>query len=194
MVFLQRINIAPAAIVVRSPIEISVRRLRPVNTSKSLIQPPPTFLGSNCGKKNVFFARILLSKSQAPASRKRMGQIRDTPEPCTSPAAKRVNRNSMRPTSPSKKSNGTPRKPDVKISYDGFWTTQRPAAGPFSKEWFQTQFSVMPYWWAMIKLAMSVSKSCVAIVAFGTLGRALIDAAKLYANGRFVHEVSQPIF
>lgn len=38
-------------------------------------------------------------------------------------------------------------------------------------------------------MALSVSKLNVAIVALGTVGRAVVDAAQLYAYTRFVNEV-----
>jgi len=38
-------------------------------------------------------------------------------------------------------------------------------------------------------MALSVSKLNVAVVTFGTVGRAVVDAAQLYAYTRFVNEV-----
>ena len=78
---------------------------------------------------------------------------------------------------------------NVRFSNDGFWTTQHPAAKPFSVEWFRTHVGMIPYVWAMIKMALSVSKLSVAVVALGTVARAIVDAAQLYAYTRFVNEV-----
>jgi hypothetical protein len=78
---------------------------------------------------------------------------------------------------------------NVRLSNDGFWTTQHPAAKPFSVEWFRIHVGMIPYVWAMIKMALSVSKLSVAVVALGTVGRAVVDAAQLYAYTRFVNEV-----
>ena len=39
-------------------------------------------------------------------------------------------------------------------------------------------------------MAISVSRLSVATITFGTLGRAIVDAAQLYAYTRFVNEVS----
>jgi hypothetical protein len=80
--------------------------------------------------------------------------------------------------------------PKVRYSNDGFWTTQHPAAIAFSIEWFRTHLVMIPYCWAMLKMAMSVSKMSVITITLGTLGRALVDAAQLYAYTRFVNEVS----
>jgi hypothetical protein len=83
-----------------------------------------------------------------------------------------------------------PKQPsNVRLSNDGFWTTQHPAAKAFSVEWFRIHLAMIPYFWAMIRMAMSVSKLSVAIVGFGTVGRAVVDAAQLYAYTRFVNEV-----
>ena len=79
--------------------------------------------------------------------------------------------------------------PKVRFSYDGFWTTQHPTAKAFSKEWFQAHLAMVPYAWDMVKMAFSVSKMCVFTVGLGTLGRALVDGAQLFAYTRFVHEV-----
>ena len=78
---------------------------------------------------------------------------------------------------------------NVRFSDDGFWTTQHPAAKPFSLEWFRTHLGMLPYFWAMIKMALSVNKWSVAVVTLGTVGRAVVDAAQLYAYTRFVNEV-----
>jgi hypothetical protein len=80
-------------------------------------------------------------------------------------------------------------KPKVRYSYDGFWTTQHPDTTAFSIEWFKIHFSMIPYCWVMLKMALSVSKASVLIVAMGTVCRAIIDAAQLYAYTRFVNEV-----
>jgi hypothetical protein len=79
--------------------------------------------------------------------------------------------------------------PKVRYSNDGFWTTRHPAATAFSVEWFKTHFVMVPYCWAMLNMALSVSKFSVALIALGTVGRALVDAAQLYAYTRFVNEV-----
>ena len=78
---------------------------------------------------------------------------------------------------------------NVRFSNDGFWTTQHPAAKPFSFEWFRIHVGMIPYVWAMIKMALSVSKLSVVVVALGTVARAIVDAAQLYAYTRFVNEV-----
>lgn len=80
--------------------------------------------------------------------------------------------------------------PKVRYSNDGFWTTQHPAAKAFSIEWFRTHLVMIPYCWAMLKMAISVSRMSVITITLGTLGRAVVDAAQLYAYTRFVNEVS----
>jgi hypothetical protein len=77
----------------------------------------------------------------------------------------------------------------VRYSYDGFWTTQHPVAKAFSKDWLKAHLEIIPYCWDMAKLAFSISKLCVFTIAMGTLGRAVVDAAQLYAYTRFVNEV-----
>jgi len=88
------------------------------------------------------------------------------------------------------KASVTQESPKVRYSNDGFWTTQHPAAKAFSIEWFRTHLVMIPYCWAMLKMAISVSRMSVITITLGTLGRALVDAAQLYAYTRFVNEVS----
>ena len=80
-------------------------------------------------------------------------------------------------------------KPKVRYSDDGFWTTQHPIARAFSVDWFKTHLAMIPYCWEMLRMAMSVSKMSVLIVSLGTVARAVVDAAQLYAYTRFVNEV-----
>jgi hypothetical protein len=94
---------------------------------------------------------------------------------------------------PEKTKKVTPEKsPEVRFSYDGFWMTQHPTAKAFSRDWFSAHLSMVPYCWDMIKMAFVVSKFCVVTVTLGTLGRAVVDAAQIYAYTRFVHEVQSP--
>ena len=121
-----------------------------------------------------------------------MGQIKDRPFPWKKRDTKRKNRAFTIPMEKPKSS--APKEPpkehcNVRLSNDGFWTTQHPAAKPFSIEWFRIHATMIPYFWAMIKMALSVSKLDVAVVTFGTVGRAVVDAAQLYAYTRFVNEV-----
>ena len=81
--------------------------------------------------------------------------------------------------------------PKVRYSCDGFWTTQHPAAKAFTFEWFNVHMSMVPYFWAMLKLALSVSKQSVITIVLGTIFRAVLDVASLYAYTRFVNEVYQ---
>jgi hypothetical protein len=80
-------------------------------------------------------------------------------------------------------------KPKVRYSNDGFWTTQHPAATAFSIEWFKIHIAMVPYCLELLRMAFSVSKSCLLTVAVGTVVRAFVDAAQLYAYTRFVNEV-----
>lgn len=80
--------------------------------------------------------------------------------------------------------------PKIRYSNDGFWTTQHPAAKAFSIEWFKTHIVMIPYCWAMLKMAISVSRLSVATISLGTVGRAIVDVAQLYAYTRFVNEVT----
>lgn len=121
-----------------------------------------------------------------------MGQIRDRPFPWKKRDTKRRDRVFTLPMEKPKTSapKESPKEPsNIRLSNDGFWTTQHPAAKPFSIEWFRIHVTMIPYFWAMIKMALSVSKLNVAIVALGTVGRAVVDAAQLYAYTRFVNEV-----
>lgn len=79
--------------------------------------------------------------------------------------------------------------PKVRYSNDGFWTTQHPAATAFSLEWFKIHFAMVPYCLELLRMAYSVSSSCLLTVAVGTIVRAFVDAAQLYAYTRFVNEV-----
>jgi hypothetical protein len=80
--------------------------------------------------------------------------------------------------------------PGVRYTYDGFWTTQHPAAKAFSADWFRTHFTMIPYCWEMAVMAARVSMISAMTVVLGTIGRAIVDAAQLYAYTRFVNEVS----
>ena len=93
---------------------------------------------------------------------------------------------------PQEKPQGSKKKesPGVRYTYDGFWTTQHPAAKAFSVDWFKTHFTMIPYCWEMLVMASTVSKISVITVVLGTVGRAFVDAAQLYAYTRFVNEVS----
>jgi hypothetical protein len=115
-----------------------------------------------------------------------MGQIKDPLR------QKRDNKaNDCTPIIPMEKPKTCPDKknPNLRYSDDGFWTTTHPIAKAFSKEWFKTHLSMIPYCWAMFKMAISVSKISVATIVFGTIARAIVDAAQLYAYTRFVNEV-----
>jgi len=79
--------------------------------------------------------------------------------------------------------------PKIRYSNDGFWTTQHPATTAFSIEWFKTHLVVLPYCWEMLKMSLTVSRWSCLIITFGTLARALVDVAQLYAYTRFVNEV-----
>jgi len=80
-------------------------------------------------------------------------------------------------------------KPKVRYSDDGFWTTQHPDATAFSIEWFKFHLAMVPYCLELLRMAYSVSSSCLLTVAVGTIVRAFVDAAQLYAYTRFVNEV-----
>jgi hypothetical protein len=92
---------------------------------------------------------------------------------------------------PKEKPQGSKKKegPGVRYTYDGFWTTQHPAAKAFSVDWFKTHLTMIPYCWEMLVMAATVSKISVITVILGTVGRAFVDAAQLYAYTRFVNEV-----
>ena len=121
-----------------------------------------------------------------------MGQIRDNSFPRRKRDPRRQNRSFIIPTLPMEKPKvpATEEAPKVRYSDDGFWTTQHPAAKAFSIEWFRTHIVMIPYCWAMLKMAISVSRLSVATITLGTVLRAIVDAAQLYAYTRFVNEVS----
>jgi hypothetical protein len=82
-------------------------------------------------------------------------------------------------------------RPKFRYTSDGFWTTQQPAAKAFSIEWFKIHISVLPYCWTMFQMAWSVSQAAVLTIGLGTIARALLDVASIYAYMRFVSEVRQ---
>ena len=88
-----------------------------------------------------------------------------------------------------KESPSAEKPPKIRYSNDGFWTTQHPATTAFSIEWFKTHLVVLPYCWEMLKMSLAVSRWSCFIITFGTLARALVDVAQLYAYTRFVNEV-----
>jgi hypothetical protein len=115
-----------------------------------------------------------------------MGKVRDTP---WKKRDIRVYRAAYRFGVKKPRTSAPKRDPDVRYSNDGFWTTQHPSAKPFSFEWFNVHISMFPYFWEMFKMAISVSKAGVVTIIFGTIARAFVDAAQLYAYTRFVNEV-----
>src|SRR5271169_915173 len=119
-----------------------------------------------------------------------MGQVKGHPSfTCRKRDSRRRDRLFTKPMEKPKAS-VTQESPKVRYSNDGFWTTQHPAAKAFSIEWFRTHLVMIPYCWAMLKMAISVSRMSVITITLGTLGRALVDAGQLYAYTRFVNEVS----
>jgi hypothetical protein len=121
-----------------------------------------------------------------------MGQVKDHSFLWKKRDPRRRDRTFTIPTIPMEKPkvSVTEESPKIRYSNDGFWTTQHPAAKAFSIEWFKTHIVMIPYCWAMLKMATSVSRLSVAKIALGTVGRAIVDAAQLYAYTRFVNEVS----
>jgi hypothetical protein len=118
-----------------------------------------------------------------------MGQIKDGVYVCKRKDGKRRER-AVAPRKEKPKISASKREaPKDRYSDDGFWTTRLPAATAFSLEWFRTHFFMIPYSWSMLKMALSVSKWSVFVVLFGTIARALVDAAKLYASTRLVSQV-----
>jgi hypothetical protein len=118
-----------------------------------------------------------------------MGQIKDGAFMCKRRDGKRRDKAPPIRKEPSKMSTKQQEKSKARYSYDGFWTTKLPAATAFSFEWFKTHSVVIPYCWSMLKMALSVSKWDVFVIMFGTIARAVVDAAQLYAYTRFVTEV-----
>src|ERR1700753_3861130 len=109
---------------------------------------------------------VLLIHSQAPRSlgtnRPRMGQIwHQSPETWTKHGTLGAGSVLTVAMEKSREQRQTPKSkeiPDVRYTYDGFWTTQHPAAKAFSAEWFKTQFTMIPYCWEMAVMATAVSK------------------------------------
>lgn len=118
-----------------------------------------------------------------------MGQIREHSFTCRKRDLRPRDRHFTIPMEKPKAS-ATKDSPKVRYSNDGFWTTQHPAAKAFSIEWFKIHVVMIPYCWAMFRMAVSVSRLSVITIILGTLGRAVVDAAQLYAYTRFVNEVS----
>jgi hypothetical protein len=82
--------------------------------------------------------------------------------------------------------------PKIRYSNDGFWTTQEPASTAFSIEWFRTHLVVLPYCWEMLKMCLTVSRWTCLVITAGTIARAFVDIAQIYAYTRFVNEVTTP--
>lgn len=148
--------------------------------------------GEECRKKKIKETQSFLCNFATFHFFSVMGQIKDGPRRLwsTDVDTKRRDR-----TSPPKMKKGpissTSAKSDPKVLYtcDGFWTTQRPSARAFSIEWFKIHLSMAPYCWAMLKMAWSVGQQSVLTIIFGTICRAFLDVASIYAYTRFVNEV-----
>ena len=145
-----------------------------------------------CGKRFLVDSLALTRTTQQDTFAKIMGQIRDHSFLRRKRDSRRRDRPYTIPTIPMEKPKVSVAEevPKIRYSNDGFWTTQHPAAKAFSVEWFKTHIVMIPYCWAMLKMAISVSRLSVAIIALGTVGRAIVDAAQLYAYTRFVNEVT----